>query len=431
MDVESQKALASMNSILDRLLSGKQCDRIEIYSPIPELQKLSEQLNQLINNLNEMNSLAVDISEGRLDGTTHPRHNYMSAPLKQLHSQLSILTLSLQQLQSGYVVSKMECTGELFTAFNGLIDQVAEASMQDLNAMVSNTPSSVNSWRYHQILQALNLLHILVLEVDSAGRVVYANRPAKEVLGDIDCIPSEQQENDLLSIIAELSQEKSEYPAFREVYEEGRGTWYHITSDKFLLPNGQTLYLHMIEDISAWKINEHQLVLSASMDRMTGTFNRTAGMEELDRILTCGDSSQMYCIAFIDIDGLKKINDTYGHSEGDYAIKSVAKILLTTVRSTDTVCRYGGDEFFIIFKICTEKAAEKVMNNMYEKIKKQNDEEPRSYQLSFSHGITSFYPNSVVNVADLIATADKKMYDCKTRKLNNGNSAEDASNKYI
>lgn len=418
MDDESQKALEIILTKLDELLAGKQCGEIEVYSPIPELQKLSHNFNQLIRNLNEMNQLAVDVSEGRLDGPTPPRHNYMAAPLKQLHSQLSILSLSLQKLQSGYVVSKIECTGELFTAFNGMIDKVAESSIQDLDTLSSKTPLSVNSWRYHQILQALNLLHILVLEVDSAGRVVYANRPAKEVLGDIEFIPSAQTENNLLGIISGLSKEESNYPVFREVYEKGSGTWYQITSDKFLLPNGQMLYQHMIEDISAWKLNEHKLRESASMDRMTGALNRTEGIEELDRILTRGKPSEIYCIAFIDIDGLKIINDTYGHGEGDYAIKCIAKVLISTVRSSDIVCRYGGDEFFIIFKNCTERVAEKVISRMYVKIKKHYEEEPKPYILSFSHGITSFYPDSAIKAADLLEVADQKMYRCKTNKMN-------------
>ncbi len=418
MDDESQKTLMVMQNLLEKLLSGKQCDMLEVHSPIRELQKLTGLMNQLIQNFNEINQLAIDLSEGKLDGTIPTRHNYMAGPLKQLHSQLSILKWSLRQLQSGYVVSKLEYTGELFDAFNGVIDQVAVASTQEPNNAVSDTHASFNSWRYHQILQALNMLHVLVLEVDSNGRVVYANRPAKEILGKIEYIPSEHIESKVLEVIAKLSKEGNAFPVLQEIYENSSGTWYRITSDSFLLPTGQALYIHMIEDVSEWKTNEYQLMLSATMDAMTATYNRKAGVEELEKILACTDPSKMYCVAFIDIDNLKIINDTYGHCEGDYTIKSIAKMLLSSVRGSDIVCRYGGDEFLIIFKNCSEEVAEKIITRMYEELKKIGRKNPKPYTLSFSYGIASCSNccNSDFKAADLLRLADQKMYRYKTQK---------------
>ncbi|AOT71825.1 GGDEF domain-containing protein [Geosporobacter ferrireducens] len=417
MEDESKKTLMAVQSALKILLSGKQCGTIECCSPVPELQKVVEQLNQLIQHLNEINRLAFDLSKGKLDGPTPSRHNYMAGVLKQLHSQLSILAWSGRQLQSGQVVSKLEHTGELFEIFNGLIDQVALVSVRGTNNSASNVPAPVNSWRYHQILQALNLLHILVLEVDSSGRVVYANRLAKEILGSIEYIPSEQIEsNVLLELIAKFSKADNAFPVFREVYEDSSGIWYRIMSDRFSLPNGQVFYLHMIEDISDWKKSEYQLVLSATMDEMTGTYNRKVGLEELEKILFHVDTSKKHCVAFIDIDGLKTINDTYGHNEGDNTIKSIAKVLLSSIRDSDIVCRYGGDEFLIIFKNCTEEVAGKIIARMYKELKKLDSKNPKPYTLSFSYGIASFCSNPASNVVDILALADQKMYAYKTRK---------------
>lgn len=420
MDGEIQKALMVMQNVMEKLLYGKQCEMMKVHSPVRELQELIGQMNQLIQNLNEINRLAIDLSEGKLDEHIPSRHNYIAGPLKQLHSQLSILQLSMRQLQSGYVVSKLDYNGELFEAFNGLIDKVAVASTQEQNNVVSNTYTSFNSWRYHQILQALNMLHISVLEIDINGRVVYANRPAKEILGEIEYISSEHMESKMLEVIEKLSKEGNAFPVLQEIYENSSGTWYRITSDRFLLPNGQVFYIHMIEDISEWKTNEHQLMLSATMDAMTATYNRKAGMEELEKVLVSTDPSKMYSIAFIDIDNLKTINDTYGHYEGDYTIKSIVKAFFSSVRDSDIVCRYGGDEFFIIFKNCSEEAAEKIINRMYEELKKIGHKNPKPYTMSFSYGITtcSNYYNSDVKAADLLKLADQKMYRYKTQKKN-------------
>lgn len=212
-------------------------------------------------------------------------------------------------------------------------------------------------------LQTLDLLHVSVLEVDSNGHVVYANLSAKEIFGDIEYI-SEQTESNVLKLIAAniaINKEDNTFPVHREIYEESSSTWYRITSDRFLLPNGQAVFFNTIDDISEWKINEYHLKMSAAMDEMTGTYNRKSGLEELENIVTQAISSKTHCIAFVDIDSLKPINDNYGHREGDYAIKSIANVLLG----------------IISFSNCS---------------------------------------NSSFNGADLLKQADQKMYQCKAKK---------------
>lgn len=420
MDDISQKTLIAMQDVLEKLLSGKQCGVMEVHTSIPELQALVTKMNQLIQNLNEINHLATDLSQGKLDTPVPPRHNYMASPLKQLHSQLSILTWSLRQLRSGYVVSKFENTGELFDACNELIDQVAVFSTQEADSITPSMSISFNSWRYHQILQTLNLLHVSVLEVDGNGRVIYANLSAKEIFGDIKYI-SEQTESNVIKFIATniiIDKENNIFPIHQEIYEESSSTWYQITSDRFLLPNGQVCMFNVIDNISKWKFNECQLKMSAAIDEMTGAYNRKSGLEELENIMTRADSSKTHCIAFIDIDGLKPINDNYGHSEGDYAIKTIANVLLSSVRDSDVVCRYGGDEFMIIFKNSEEDAAEKIITRMCDKLKELENKTPKPYTMSFSYGITAFSncTDSAYNITDLLKEADQKMYQYKTKK---------------
>lgn len=421
MDDESKRALEEMQNVLEKLLSGQQNNATEVHTLIPELQTLAVQINQLIQNLNEMNRLALDLSQGKLDGPIPPRHNYMAGPLKQLHSQLSTLTWGLRQLRSGYIVGKLDGPGELFDIFNELVDQVMAASTREAGSLGnSNIPVPFNSWRYHQILKTFDLLHVSVLEVDGSGHVVYANHSAKELFGDIDDI-SGQTKSNMLGLIAKnitISKEENSFPISREVYEEHNSTWYQVTSDRFIFPTGQVFYFNTIEDISEWKINEHQLKISATVDEMTGTYNRKTGLRELEKILARSDPSKTYCIAFVDIDGLKTINDNYGHSEGDYTIKSIAKVLLSSIRSSDMVCRYGGDEFLIIFKDCTEEVAETIITRMCEKLNNLDRKNPKPYTLSFSHGVTPFSnnPRPAYRVVDLLDLADKKMYQCKNKK---------------
>ncbi len=90
------------------------------------------------------------------------------------------------------------------------------------------------------------------------------------------------------------------------------------------------------------------MVMELMKDRLTGCYRR--------EIISDIDMSY-YVVALIDINGLKQINDTLGHNAGDDYIVSVAKDIKSNIRSTDTLIRYGGDEFVVIFKDCTVEQA--------------------------------------------------------------------------
>ncbi|MSP43231.1 MAG: GGDEF domain-containing protein [Alphaproteobacteria bacterium] len=93
----------------------------------------------------------------------------------------------------------------------------------------------------------------------------------------------------------------------------------------------------------------HQLESLTSTDELTGLLNRRGFMEGMNRAL---QSARRYdeegVISFIDLDGFKAINDTYGHPAGDMVLRRVAELLLRNVRKTDLVARIGGDEFAVL-----------------------------------------------------------------------------------
>jgi len=91
-----------------------------------------------------------------------------------------------------------------------------------------------------------------------------------------------------------------------------------------------------------------QFVRQAREDKLTGLFNRNGYWNKIKQILKGKDPDKELGIIMIDIDNLKKVNDTKGHLEGDETIKEVGNIILDSIRSRDTACRYGGDEFLIV-----------------------------------------------------------------------------------
>jgi len=100
----------------------------------------------------------------------------------------------------------------------------------------------------------------------------------------------------------------------------------------------------------------NELETLATRDSLTGLPNRLILVERITSALKRADRGEHdVAIAFVDCDGFKKVNDTYGHAAGDEYLKHVARILLASVREVDTVARLGGDEFIVLLERCGDK----------------------------------------------------------------------------
>ena len=122
--------------------------------------------------------------------------------------------------------------------------------------------------------------------------------------------------------------------------------------------------------IQELNIKKAKLEYQACMDCVTGVLNRRAGLEILETTIEEATmQGENFIICFADIDDFKKINDTFGHSEGDKLLAEVGNILKENIRKTDTVFRIGGDEFIIIFPNTTlEDGKNYLFKGMYENL---------------------------------------------------------------
>jgi len=171
----------------------------------------------------------------------------------------------------------------------------------------------------------------------------------------------------------------------------------------------------MIDNISEWKSHENSLKQTAVTDPLTGVYNRGFGLKTLEEAIFDAKNGTPFCAAFIDLDGLKVINDVYGHNSGDYAIRTVCDALSTSVRDRDIVCRFGGDEFIIIFKNCTEPVAQQAIKRMIKKLDDINMSGQNGFDLEFSHGIIEI-DGSCDDMQDLIEEMDQIMYKNKAAR---------------
>ncbi|MBU3188140.1 GGDEF domain-containing protein [Clostridium bowmanii] len=160
-----------------------------------------------------------------------------------------------------------------------------------------------------------------------------------------------------------------------------------------------------------------ELKNSYVIDELTGIFNRRGfymhgGSLYKAAALTGGKA----IMCFGDVDGLKKINDTYGHQEGDEAILTTALIIRESFGVDDIVARIGGDEFIII---AANKSSENEINLTRERINsnfnKYNSLSNKPYKLSLSLGFSVYSPNVSVSFDQLIKDADKQLYNQKKK----------------
>ncbi len=153
-----------------------------------------------------------------------------------------------------------------------------------------------------------------------------------------------------------------------------------------------------------------ELELLADRDPLTPLLNRRAFMRELSRAQAFqARYGGEWAVAFLDLDGLKTINDSFGHAAGDAALQAVAQTLIDHVRETDVVGRIGGDEFAVLLAQAPPAAARAKAADLVERIAAEPLVfEGKSIPLSASVGVQALEPG--VAPAELIAAADAAMY---------------------
>jgi diguanylate cyclase (GGDEF)-like protein len=127
-------------------------------------------------------------------------------------------------------------------------------------------------------------------------------------------------------------------------------------------------------------------------------------------------TKESFIVFFGDIDGLKKINDNYGHKEGDEAIKAVANILKNSFRSYDIIARIGGDEFIIMAaNIDSENDITTIMKRINDSFEIYHLTSQKPYKVSISIGHSVYHPSSNMTFEELISYADKELYKKKNK----------------
>lgn len=173
--------------------------------------------------------------------------------------------------------------------------------------------------------------------------------------------------------------------------------------------------LEILKDFALIVENEFAVMSAATTDELTGLFNRRA-FDSLAKfaINSARRRAEPLTLAWLDLDGFKTINDTWGHGEGDDALRAMAKIMRGSFREADLLVRYGGDEFAVLFSDTCEQGAWIALEHLVDETNAWNLTSGKPWKLAFSWGVSEFDHSGSGDVISWLKDADAKMYAMKS-----------------
>lgn len=270
--------------------------------------------------------------------------------------------------------------------------------------------------------------HIAVL--DEEGNIVATNEAWRQFASEngasdegayqdsnyLDVLLSARGEGseDALACLQGLKQVlEDEVPRFRMEYPCDSPTeqrWFLMTATK--LGNDRAVVVSHV-DITERKLKEATVFFLANHDPLTGLLNRRAFLEQAQRALYQAEREQLSCaFLFIDLDGFKALNDSYGHQAGDDLLKQVAERLQAQSRRSDLTARFGGDEFVMLLVGASHNQCQVAVDRHYQALTTPFEIGSQAHTLGCSVGV-ALYPEHGASVDELARYADLTMYQVK------------------
>jgi len=222
-------------------------------------------------------------------------------------------------------------------------------------------------------------------------------------------------EEDLPLSRKELQKLKSGTPSIyfeaRFRCKDGTVKWLAWTAHSVL---SEELIYGVARDITDKKLLEDELRKLSFTDELTGLYNRRGFMTFSAKIMDLAyREGRGLLVALLDLDGLKEINDQFGHNIGDEALRKVSILLKKVFRGSDVIARLGGDEYAIAALVSDVKACERIKTRLQKLAEKENDEAGKAYRFSFSFGFHYWDPRQNLGIEQVLEKADQELYEDK------------------
>lgn len=287
-------------------------------------------------------------------------------------------------------------------------------------ALVESEAHFRNAFDYAAIGMAL---------VSPEGNWLRVNRSLSEIVGysEAELLVSDFQaithREDLGNDLAELYRLQSgetftSQLEKRYIHKLGHHVWTSCSASLVRDSKGRALhYIFQIQDVTERKRAEAAIHTLSLVDELTGLYNRRGFLAFSQQHLnSLQRTDKAIVLVYADLDGLKSINDSFGHSAGDCALRKTADLLKETFRSADVLGRLGGDEFTALAAVETEGGVASVVSRLEEKFDNYNARKLVPYKLAISIGVAQLDPLGAQSIEDLMTQADSAMYENKRAK---------------
>jgi diguanylate cyclase (GGDEF)-like protein/PAS domain S-box-containing protein len=256
------------------------------------------------------------------------------------------------------------------------------------------------------------------IALDREWRFTQLNAPAEKLLShprdaligtDARVVLPDQENNIFYAKYREALE--SGTPAVFEAHSHLVDAWYQVHA--YPSPEGLSIFFRDVTERRKHVETLHSISLN---DELTGLYNRRGFLTLAEQQCRISERTlRHFILVFLDLDGLKQINDTLGHAAGDRAIVEVAGALRSTFRESDIVARLGGDEFAALMLDTHTSATPALLERLDLAIQERNSA-GLPFLLSLSCGIAGFDPDAPCSVDDLLRDADHAMYERKREK---------------
>lgn len=265
-------------------------------------------------------------------------------------------------------------------------------------------------------------LPVGVMIEDQDGRILKVNKTMEKISGYsreelvkstvFETVVPDNQEEIARENIKKIMDGKLMIHELPSANSSGEERFIRLQERKITLPNNEVGIISIQSDITDKIKNEEKIKYASYHDSLTGLYNRSY----LENKIQSLNQENHFPVALImaDLNGLKLVNDTYGHNEGDKLLKKMAAILKDSCRDTDLIARWGGDEFVILLPETDSEAVKKIIKRINKKIAdtylefEDGSRLPLSAALGF--GVKKHYFEDIFEILD---EAESKMYKNK------------------